>query len=1594
MLCRAPSWSQLSFFLQAAASNLQLEISDTLVMFPGNFHLSVKKITSSKQLNDRGFPFDWTLSKTLCSNVSLMFSGDFVACQLDAVSIVGSSRLNGDSSTAVDLGQWVARIQDPSQITLVKNVFRLSKPPEHSANRPPKRIMFRLVSGAASLSMRSFVLAVESLVFADGELFGSKVVLLHEDRGVASAKGIGIKSRHVSSTGLRVVLHRDALDEFVALIKDLRGEPPSNESPSPPSSSEETVWMLLARDSCVSLPLGKQSALHLNVERVKGAFIGELRWKGVCIYFGALQQIHGVIGGMIKLDRGCTSFSPQVDLDLGKLEVLVVLAVDFENVRYLLSQYGSGSTAAKRESESEKKPSSLPLGKIACKELFLSCEALALVLEDCVAESRHDWSGSLRVGTLMFQDQTLVVLRDLHRVAGASMIVKSLHMCLYLSQAEHMVEICKRVLTQSRRDGPSSVPADNPRVPRLFFPPDTSVPELSLLIYAFPGSDAVLQLHLVGLGCSSDPRNDTSLRVRLHECRGLVVDTLSGSQLQFFDARSVLLRCSESEMELSSDEPICLSLSSSVLQCVTALRRLSAVPLFPFVVENVTGYPLILSGGRRCEPYKSVGVDRTPGRLHLMVGGSTWRSSHSIDFAAVSSKRVLSLETAEGDLLELMVSRMTENMFRVSGKLLVVNATQLSLSLQHAWPLSGRRVLSEVIFPNQKRHVSIWSEKGKEEDEAEPAELFASDASAAVSAVASPALYVMVTPRSTLRFRVQGRNRLAKWSEQLLNVSADDSKHEKTLVACDGGIFLWCSSLAGGIRLSAIAVLDNHLPCPIFWAAVDGQSRGCIPSGSKAQYFGKPDEMVFGFSLVSEEQAVSMQCLVDGLKPRSAAPLANNLTLNVACFTVASTQTRHLQLSCSIILKNSSSWSVLFGSEMVAGRSSVACDDVPACLGSSEADLSWIANDDDDKVLMGADGQQQQLSEDHADEGKSSRSSYFFFRQNGLDQEVIVHFYRLKESKTRVVEVSPCLEIANETRFAMSMVCKGVLEPSELLRGAGAVSFPPWLRLDSDSFRLVHNTDQSNDIPIEFGTVKLVRVANGIFVLVRTHFRPGEQGGLPRVIRVSLLEPSPIPFIVHNLTPWNMGVQEQWGADVTIVHPGTQISIFPSMWREYLSQQRESMEEALDRLSSGGSSDKKKSNKIKGGGIGDQRDESFPASIRKRPFVFRIRMDPGGNWSELIESSRPHFFSMQLYSEQGSVQSTVVSISFVGLTKVIRIGGHVSSVPRPLMSWKLALSMLCVRATGLAEVIAKRVSVSKRGVALEFSIGEIQVQNLVAGATYPLLLFQLETTRPAILARARLGHEENANLLSKVSLALSDLGLELDYGSLATLLSGLAAMFKGESLQEVQPQHPSPASPSPPPPPLVGLVDEVEAAPFVLLLSWQNPKILIPLQLWDEMLSIRHLKLSMPGFSHSGCSLSSSDLKEILGNYAREAFVGQTVRILGSLDVLGNPTGLITAFGSSVRFLQSAWTAAIEGDGHAMVEGASDAVRSFAGALMTPLVSLSNASARIVGDEGALGAIFDLNRRTIEFVSGYLTAEQNANTPAVTQSPFKDSRRK
>lgn len=111
--------------------------------------------------------------------------------------------------------------------------------------------------------------------------------------------------------------------------------------------------------------------------------------------------------------------------------------------------------------------------------------------------------------------------------------------------------------------------------------------------------------------------------------------------------------------------------------------------------------------------------------------------------------------------------------------------------------------------------------------------------------------------------------------------------------------------------------------------------------------------------------------------------------------------------------------------------------------------------------------------------------------------------------------------------------------------------------------------------------------------------------------------------------------------------------------------------------------------------------------------------------------------------------------------------------------------------------------------------------------------------------------------------------------------------------------------------------------------------------------------------------------------YLREAFVGQTVRILGSLDVVGNPSGVLDALIKTVSSVQAGCVAALTGDGMGTVEAVSGTFRNVVQTFLVPIVGLSNASSRVAGTHnGLLKAILDANQSTVTFVYD-LVAEQN-----------------
>ncbi len=1554
-----PSWSRLCLYLQAASSGADLQLSSASVVLPGGLELLVGELTSRKKVLREGLSFDRSEGRTHCAGIDLLWK-KVVVGRVGQLDVGSTSRLNGLTETKVDVGPISARLSQVTDLQeLITSLYASfsGRRDEKRLSSPSRRTSSSTVSvglGAISLTAGHVAASVSSLFFVDGNVSVRCLALDHKERTVVATDDVSrIASGLLSTNGLRIVLHRDAVEEVVAMVQSLKGSSSGQER-----ENKASGLAVMLRDTCVSLPLGRQSALHFTVARVKSSLAGDVQLKWCCLYFGSLQNLDVVVGGAVKVDSARCDFSRpgNVEVDIGRVSATLQPETDVEHVLFLLQSYEMPfSKSATKKQERSSVCFSARVG-----ELVLAMDDLSVVAEKLDATIADAW----RIGTACFAvghgGHEVLQIADVRLGSQDQCHCESVAVSLFLSHVEKLGVAWRRLADALKKGflekvdiAPGATASGNVvephSVPRLVLQ-GGSVPLVVIVVRPFPGFEAVMQLRCEGLRALHDDRMH-SLRVTLASAVGNVLDVFSGVNATFLEARNVFVLVGGSEIHCGSESPIGITLSAPLTRCVAALRQGRMEPVFPYVVENQCGWPIVLSGSRHCGPGELAGVARAPGLVQVLAGGRKWCSTTVLDFKAIGNKSVLEVETSDGDSVDLMVTKKDENVFSISGCITITNASGVNVQILHWRPFRRLKVLNEVISQSGRQLV-FCSDKGKEEEEE------GEDASKSQESLAS--VHVMSTHKSAFRFRVAG----SKWSEATVRPHTD--VHKSALVQCGAGVFVWCTVQSPlSMRLSSVCVLENHLPCPLYWTGLDESSAGCVESGAQASYAGHPDNAIFGLSIVSSEQAKTMAAMVDSSKPRSSVALSESLTLMATCFTVSLTKTRHVSVSAPLVLSNQTGMPLQFGAQVwVALGTKVPCNNVPYKLGNS-AQFGVGGNAEDvgsveDGESASADGGMRVVS----------------FEENGKHCQALVIVWRDKSSLTTVVEALPWYEVLNKTASTVIVAQEG-LGDVHVAGAGGRAALALWMAPEGERALLRLKEPKSGAVSeefwAEFGTVRLVSIGDAAWVVVRVHFRHDERVvGFPRVIQISLHDATPPPFVVRNQSPWSVALQEQWSEDVVAIDAHSDKAVFPVFWRDYLQQQRESMYEALAALGSG----EKKSKGGKGGS--EQWDLSFPASVRNKPFVFRVRLNPGGNWSELVECSRVHFFSMPLYSERGSIVVNVV-IAFVGLTKEIGIGAVAPCIPRPLRGWKLSLAMLCVRATGLAELIVKQVAATRRGIVLEASLAEMQVENQVAGATYPLMLFQTSKKRQAVLVRARLGVGPRSNPLAKLSVALSDWGLELDYGSVKHLAEGLAAVFRVPLPSE----HAAPAAPSAV---VVGLVDEVDVAPFGLLLSWQNPKLLIPVDVWDEMLSIRHLRLQMPGLVHSGSPLSRRDMSELLLAYVKEAFLGQTVRILGSLDVLGNPTGLVVAFGRSVRFLQQTWVAAVEGNGHAMLEGATDAVRTFAGALMTPIVSFSNASARLVGESGALGAIFDLNRRTVEFVSGYFN---DTAAPDVTRSPFK-----
>ena len=149
--------------------------------------------------------------------------------------------------------------------------------------------------------------------------------------------------------------------------------------------------------------------------------------------------------------------------------------------------------------------------------------------------------------------------------------------------------------------------------------------------------------------------------------------------------------------------------------------------------------------------------------------------------------------------------------------------------------------MNETFYMStNRRKVTFSSEKGKEE--AADSEVDCSEGES-LDPPSPSTVQCLATGRSRFRFRVAG----GRWSEAV--VSATDDNGTRTLIRCGPEALVWCSVIVGDrqttLRLSPLGLMENRLPCPLYWAAADG-SLSLLAPGEQRPFLGRPEDMTFG----------------------------------------------------------------------------------------------------------------------------------------------------------------------------------------------------------------------------------------------------------------------------------------------------------------------------------------------------------------------------------------------------------------------------------------------------------------------------------------------------------------------------------------------------------------------------------------------------------------------------------------------------------------------------------------------------------------------------------------------------------------------------
>ena len=205
----------------------------------------------------------------------------------------------------------------------------------------------------------------------------------------------------------------------------------------------------------------------------------------------------------------------------------------------------------------------------------------------------------------------------------------------------------------------------------------------------------------------------------------------------------------------------------------------------------------------------------------------------------------------------------------------------------------------------------------------------------------------------------------------------------------------------------------------------------------------------------------------------------------------------------------------------------------------------------------------------------------------------------------------------------------------------------------------------------------------------------------------------------------------------------------------------------------------------------------------------------------------------------------------------------------------------------------------------QISISDYQIENKIEKAKYEIMTTsRSENKSNCFVLTTKTREGESRNHFSNITLHSSSIYINLDYESLQKIGENFTKLFEKQNKEEKKTNKSNDSI----------FIDRFEIEQFSLYLCWMNPKEFLPKLTfikelipdntipWDAFLSIKDLHLKIGNWLHEKCSMTLSELLwQLLTQYLAKQFLTQIPKILGSLDVTGNISGVVSSLINSFK---------------------------------------------------------------------------------------------